>query len=126
MSTSRPTIRCASCNRILSEEEQRCPICGSERHKYGSDVGGGIITPRGGLSVASIREFYQVNHKIKCFVVVLSALSLCVSPIIGFFLSGVLGLIVGFIISVIFGGLTCFLSPYVVIKVREIRTLHSS
>jgi len=126
MSTSRPTISCASCNRILSEEDHHCPICGSERRQYGRAVGGRRIKPRGGLSVASIREFYQVNHKIKCFVVVVSALSVCVSPIIGFFLSGVLGLIVGFIISVIFAGLTYFLSPYAVIKVREIRTLHSS
>jgi predicted RNA-binding Zn-ribbon protein involved in translation (DUF1610 family) len=124
MSTSRPTIRCASCNRILSEEDHHCPICGSERRQYGRAVGGRRIKPRGGLSVASIREFYQVNRKIKYFVLFLLFLSVIVLPVVWFFLSGVLG-IVCVVISAIVSGLTYFLSPYAVKKVREIRTLHS-
>ena len=38
MSTSETTIRCANCNRILSEEERPCPSCGSERRNYRVEV----------------------------------------------------------------------------------------
>ena len=34
MGTSETTIRCANCNRILSEEERPCPSCGSKRRNY--------------------------------------------------------------------------------------------
>lgn len=34
MGKSRTTIRCANCNRILSEEERPCPSCGSGKRHY--------------------------------------------------------------------------------------------
>lgn len=34
MHTSETIIRCAKCNRILSEEERPCPSCGSRKRHY--------------------------------------------------------------------------------------------
>jgi len=38
MSTPKTTIRCAQCNKILTDAEKPCPSCGSEKKNHNIDV----------------------------------------------------------------------------------------
>lgn len=88
-----------------------CPKCGKE---------GKIVTVelketlrvKDFLSWERRREFFEKNLKIKWLIIVISF----ASPLLGLFLSGIVGLIIGFAFSI----LLYLLGPIAVTKVREI------
>ena len=43
-------IRCANCNRILSEDEHTCPSCSSRKRRYSIKVGG-VVELHSGLKI---------------------------------------------------------------------------
>lgn len=58
------------------------------------------------------REFCEQNTAIKWLIIAITI----GAPIVGFFVIGLIGVIVGFVLGII----SYFLGPYAVIKVREI------
>jgi len=64
------------------------------------------------LEIQKTHEFYKKNKTLFLIVLILSF----GTPILGYFVTGIYGVIFGLVI----GALTYFLSPYAVIKIREI------
>lgn len=66
MSTSKTTIRCANCNRILSQEERPCPSCGSERRHYSVEIHSTVtISDSLKLEVKDLTGFVKVRSWVR-------------------------------------------------------------
>ena len=63
------------------------------------------------------KEFFEKNSFILCILITITL----ASSLIGFILSGVIGIIIGIGLGI----LSLLLGPYAIIKVREIRESHS-
>ncbi|MBL7117764.1 MAG: hypothetical protein ISS94_03145 [Candidatus Syntrophoarchaeum sp.] len=112
MNKNMETKTCTWCGASLSPNHTGpCPECGKE----------GTLTNlkltmtmkfKDALNSETRREFFEKNPKIKW---VLYAVTFG-PPILGLVLTGLVGLVIGFI----FGFISYLLGPYAVIKVREI------
>jgi hypothetical protein len=94
-----------------------CPSCGKE----GKDVKvhlSTVVTAKSSLSWEKRREYFESNKRIRNILINLTI----ISPFIGLVLKGLIGLFVGFAVSI----LLFFLGPYALMKVREIERGRSS
>ena len=107
------TATCKWCGSSLSPTHTGpCPKCGKEGKKSTVKIKG-TIGFKGSLNWESRREFYEINHKIKCLIIAITF----VSPLLGFILSGLVGVVIG----LFFAFLSYWLGPLAVTKVREIK-----
>lgn len=88
-----------------------CPKCGNPA-KYKSKTLIGHLGIEDSLNWEKRREFYEKNTAIYWLIIAITI----GSPIIGFFVTGLIGVFVG----LVFGIVSYFLGPYAVTKVREI------
>lgn len=88
-----------------------CPNCGKTGKKSEVSVSE-IITLRSSYSLETRGEFFEENPLIRWFLLILDF----VFPLFGYFLGGYIGVIIGLFISII----SELLSPYAIVKVREI------
>jgi len=110
------TIRCSNCNKYLDpiNTPQVCPNCVSDSKSVAISVHENIsIKTKETIHLKSIREFYENNHVLLAVVVLIT---IC-SPVFGFFLIGMPGVILGLILGII----SFYLGPHAVFKVREIK-----
>jgi len=103
---------CKWCGESLSSDHTGpCPKCGREGKTVHVKIRDSLGI-RDSLFWERRREFFEENPKIKILLLGITF----GSPIIGLICSGILGLIVGFVFSLV----SYLLGPYAVIKVREI------
>ena len=105
-------VTCKWCGELLPlNHTGPCPKCG----KKGCNI---LITHRKTIVIKdsveweSRREFFEENPKIKWIIVAITI----GSPFLGLFLRGLIGIIIGLVISIV----SYILGPYAIIKVREI------
>ena len=113
MSGAKIFATCRWCGKNLSTKHTGvCPYCGKEGKNVNiqavetihiSDI----------ISLEHVREFYEGNKVISWFV----NLTSFGSPFLGLYISGFWGVVIGLIISFI----VYFLTPYTIVKVREIK-----
>jgi len=107
------TITCKWCGSLLSTTHTGpCPKCGKEGKKGTIEIEE-TIGVKDFLKWESRREFNERNPKINLLIIVITF----GSPLLGFFLYGLVGVVIGFF----FGGLSYWLGPRAVTKVREIK-----
>jgi len=105
------TITCKYCGSSLSTTHTGpCPKCGKEERK-GTINNEETIGVKDSLKLEGRREFNERNPKISLLITVITF----GSPLLGFFLYGIVGVIIG----IFFGGLSYCLGPRAVTKVRE-------
>ena len=110
-------VTCASCGEELSPASNGpCPVCGKTgRHTL---IGlNSSIAFKSSLSLEHRHEFYEKNQWVMFIVILVTV----ISSLIGLFLSGWPGVVVGLFL----GFVTYYLGPSAVIKVREITRTHS-
>jgi hypothetical protein len=106
-------ITCKWCGSPLSTTHTGpCPKCGKEG-KRGTINAKETIGVKDSLKWESRREFNERNPKINLLIIVITF----GSPLLGFFLYGLVGVIIGFF----FGVLSYWLSPLAITKVREVK-----
>ena len=106
-------ITCKWCGSPLSTTHTGpCPKCGKEGKK-GTIDSKEAIGFKDSLKWESRREFNERNPKISLLIIVITF----GSPLLGFFLYGLVGVIIGFF----FGVLSYWLGPRAVTRVREIK-----
>ena len=106
-------LSCSHCNEPLPDRHVgECPKCGKKGRTIalGTAIERDVALP---ISWMSVKEFYEKNNKAHAAVIFITILS----PFIGLFLAGWLGVFVGGIT----GAIAYFLGPKAVIKVREIK-----
>ena len=107
------TVTCKWCGSPLSTTHiGPCPKCGKEG-KNGTIEIEETIGVKDSLKWESRREFNEKNPKINLLIILITF----GSPLLGFFLYGLVGVIIGFF----FGVLSYWLSPLAVTKVREVK-----
>ena len=105
------TITCKWCGSSLSKTHTGpCPKCGKEGKK-GTIEHEEAIGVKDSLKLEGRREFKERNPKINLLITVITF----GSPLLGFFLYGLVGVIIG----IFFAGLSYWLGPLAVTKVRE-------
>lgn len=109
----KPKYYCTKCGFPLSQNQTgSCPQCGNTekviRIKFEDS-----LTLTDTISRNFIREFFDENPRIKWLLNILEIGSI----ILGYFLEGYIGVIIGLFIIII----SRLLMPYAIIKVREIR-----
>lgn len=87
-----------------------CPKCGKGRKFFMTTSG--MVTFKGTMGWQRRREFFEKNRRIGWLLIVI----VFVSPLVGYFLSGVVGLVIGFAFSI----LSYVLGPSAVTKIREV------
>lgn len=105
------TAMCSGCgNRLPPNHTGTCPNCGKEGKAVSVVLAENVrVTAR----CQSTREFYEKNPTALWVVVILTV----VSPMIGYFVTGLAGVLVGLILGV----LSYYVGAIAVTKVREIR-----
>jgi len=115
------TVTCKWCGASLSAGHTGpCPKCGKEGKKIAVRLEA-VAIGKASLHWESRREFLEENPKIKWLLVVIDLISLVVPPLFGWYFSGLPGIIVGAVTSIIFIILSWILGPHAVTKIREIR-----
>lgn len=105
-------IVCKHCNTQLKIEHiGPCPSCGKEGRQINYIVEGGSKSSCS-VDLETQREYYQKNRKILAVVILITL----ISPFIGFFLTGPLGIIIGLSI----GLLAYIIGPWASTKIIEI------
>lgn len=103
---------CSSCSiELSSTDQEECPECGSTGRTLRVRVEDRINVKESG-TIGSQQEFYEENRLAKYIIIGVTV----GAPLLGLAITGLPGLIVGSIL----GGLSYFLSPYAITKVREI------
>ena len=107
-------VTCSHCGITLTNEHSGpCPSC----EKEGRNI---RITPAPGVLIISssavtlIHEYYKKNKPIWF----LSILVAVLSPFVGYFIAGPIGIV----IALILGGISYLITPHAIIKIREIRS----
>ena len=107
------TTTCKWCGSSLEPTHTGpCPKCGKEGKNSTVKIKE-TIGFKGLLNWESRREFCETNPKIKWLIIAIAF----VSPLLGFILSGLVGVVIG----LFFGFLSYWLGPLAVTKVREIK-----
>lgn len=116
-SSSDHSVKCKDCGLPLPEGEkvprEPCPECGSTRRAISVSIHD-TVNVSGRIAWETRREFYEKN--ILALVVV--ALIAIGSPVLGLFIAGLPGVLIGLLLS----GVSYFLGPIAVTNVREIRS----
>lgn len=106
------TSTCDNCKVQLPDAHTGvCPKCGHLGKTTEIQINDSLAVSDS-FSWRTTKEFYEKNKPILAIIIVLSI----ISPMVGVVLAGGPGIIVGFIIS----GFCFFLSPFAIIKIREI------
>jgi len=106
-------VNCSHCRESLSSSHVgECPKCGKTGRTVilGTAIETDIALP---ISWSSVKEYYETDKKAHVSVIIITA----VSPFVGLFIAGWVGVFVG----VLLGVGSYFLGPKAIIKVREIR-----
>lgn len=109
-------VSCANCGESLDPTNMPhlCPKCGSESKNVSITAHDVLkVTLCEKVKVTTIREFYEKNHKALAVVITISI----ISPFVGLFILGPLGVIAGLVLGLI----SFLLGPSAVTKVREIK-----
>ena len=116
-SSSDHSIKCQDCDLLLPEGDkvprEPCPQCGSTSRAISVSVHE-VINVSERIGWETRREFYEKN--VPASVVV--ALIAVGAPVLGLFIAGLPVVLIGFLLS----GVSYFLGPIAVTKVREIKT----
>ena len=88
-----------------------CPKCGKVG-KLGKAEFLDAVQLKESMSRTKLHEFYRTNKPIRNLIIAITI----ISPFLGLLLSGVIGLMIGLLIGIV----SYFLSPYAVVKVKEI------
>ena len=113
MNKNTETKTCRSCGESVPVTHTgACPHCGKEEGWVHNLECQDILGFKDSLSGERRREFFEENPKIKWVIYAVTF----GSPILGFVLTGLVGVFIGSILGV----LSYLLGPYATIKVREI------
>ena len=110
--------KCRHCwNPLEPNHKGPCPICG----KIGAVktiqpknvvVETAVTKPKLGI-IKTAREYYKVNHRALRINIEITILL----SFLGYFISGLLGTLVSLVLAILY----CFISPAVIIKIKEIK-----
>lgn len=104
---------CKNCGALLKNNDVGpCPNCGEKGRMISAAVEGHMPACSGSLGWKHTKEYYEKNRGSQIIVLLFSTLS----PLVGLFLAGVPGVILGFIFSF----LTYYFGAKAIIKIREI------
>lgn len=110
--STKMSATCRHCGASLAVNHTGlCPKCG----KKGKDTK--VVLSEAVKVITSLtwekqREFFETNRKLRNVIIAI----IIISPVLGLYFSGVLGLIIGLVLGIV----SYILSPYAVMKVREI------
>lgn len=109
---------CEWCGATLSSDHiGPCPKCGKLGKKISTTITENFCL-KDSLNWKKRREFFEQNTKIKWLIIAITI----GSPIVGFFVIGLIGVVIGLALGII----SYALGPYAVIKVREIERGNSN
>jgi hypothetical protein len=106
------SLRCSDCGCSLPGGERLpCPNCGSTKRAISESI---CLNAHASVSVGweRRREFYESNRTALVVVVAVSLLS----PLLGFFIVGITGVLVGLLLACV----SYLLGPHATTRVREI------
>lgn len=109
---SKTSAVCAQCNTPLPvDHEGPCSNCGKTGKKFSVEINE-TISITDSLSWEKRKEFWEKNSKMTFLIWSITI----ISPVLGWFISGVIGFIIGLILGIVVN----LLGPYAATKVREI------
>ena len=112
MGSATTSAECKNCHfKLAVDHKGPCPNCGQEGKLF-KVTATASITMKARLAWETRHEFLETNKRAKAIVVVLTI----VPPLLGLILGAIPGAILGLVASVV----VYILSPYAVIRVREI------